>query len=214
MTKDIQSRMSNKPINKDMSFQIHHQGDTYQCWAYSTTTMIRHSWKFTLDQMEEAVNNGTWTDDDADKFDYNEEMEVRESSEFYLEIRNLMMMIIIPKRIHKKDPEQGAYLRASIVRVSLFYTLNDFYFDDQANHHYQQATERRHASERVRSPAIAQGCGGEKQQAQDGKHRVRNTGATEGLQHKAVVDQPHQHQNKAWGQQANRSQKTHRRQGC
>ena len=121
MTKDIQSRW--KPINKDLSFQVHDQGDSYQCWAYSTTTMIRHSWKYTLDQMKEAVNNGTWTgkwiDEDEDEFDYNREMKERESSELYLEIRNLMMMIIIPKRIHKKDAEQGAYLRASIVRVSL-----------------------------------------------------------------------------------------------
>ena len=130
MTKDIQSRMSNQPINKDLSIQVHDQSTTYQCWAYSTTTMIRHSWKFTLDQMREAVNNGIWPGKGEDgygretKFDYNKEMKGRESSELYLEIRNLMMMIIIPKRIHKKDPEQGAYLRASIVRVSLFYTVN------------------------------------------------------------------------------------------
>ena len=129
MTKDIQSRMSNRPINKDLSFQIHHQGDTYQCWAYSTTTMIRHTWKFTLDQMKEAVHNGTWTGYYADKFDYNKAMDERESSEFYLEIRNLMMMIIIPKRIHKKDPEQGAYLRAAIVRVSLVCILSKTYLN-------------------------------------------------------------------------------------
>ena len=75
--------------------------------------------------MDEAVDNGTWTGKGKDwkgdewTFDYNKEMKERESSEFYLEIRNLMMMIIIPKRIHKKDAEQGAYLKASIVRVSL-----------------------------------------------------------------------------------------------
>ena len=68
--------------------------------------------------MREAVNNGTWTGYNR-YFDYDKEKKERESSELYLEIRNLMMMIIIPKRIHKKDPEQGAYLRASIVRVSL-----------------------------------------------------------------------------------------------
>ena len=133
MTKDIQSRMSIQPINKDLSVQVHDQGTTYQCWAYSTTTMIRHSWKFTLDQMKEAVNNGTWDGkgkislvlyDYQGIFDYNKEMKKRESNEFYLEIRNLMMMIIIPKRIHKKDSKQGAYLRASIVRVSLVHTLS------------------------------------------------------------------------------------------
>ena len=128
MTKDIQSKW--KPINKDLTFRIHDQGTSYQCWAYSTTTMIRHSWKFTLEQMKEAVNNGTWTGGSSlNKFDYNKEMQIRESSELYLEIRNLMMMIIIPKRIHKKDSEQGAYLRASIVRVSLVNTLTDSHFN-------------------------------------------------------------------------------------
>ena len=84
--------------------------------------------------MRDAVDNGTWTGKGKEfgrewEFDYNFEMKKRVSSEFYLEIRNLMMMIIIPKRIHKKDTEQQAYLRASIVRVSLFYTLTDFYLN-------------------------------------------------------------------------------------
>ena len=76
--------------------------------------------------MNQAVNNGTWTGKGmtggpmiGDQFDYNKEMQERESSDLYLEIRNLMMMLIIPKRIHKKDSKQGAYLKASIVRVSL-----------------------------------------------------------------------------------------------
>ena len=56
-------------------------------------------------------------------------MKESESSKLYLEIRNLMMMIIIPKRIHKKDSEQGAYLRSSIVRVSLVYNLSDTYLN-------------------------------------------------------------------------------------
>ena len=74
--------------------------------------------------MREAVNNGTWDGKNrytGGDFNYNEAMKERESSELYLEIRNLMMMIIIPKRIHKKDSEQAAYLRASIVRVSLLF---------------------------------------------------------------------------------------------
>ena len=69
--------------------------------------------------MNQAKLNGTWTDNFADNFDYNKEMRESESSDQYLEIRNLMMMIIIPKRIHVKDKGQGAYLKASIVRVSL-----------------------------------------------------------------------------------------------
>ena len=66
---------------------------------------------------------------------------------------------------------------------------------------------------RLDSPAIPKGCGGKEQQAKNRKHWVGNTGATEGLKDEAAVDYPHQHQNKAWGQQANRRQKTHRRAG-
>ena len=39
---------------------IHDQGSTHMCWAYSTTTSIRNTWKRTLKQMDEAKNNGTW----------------------------------------------------------------------------------------------------------------------------------------------------------
>ena len=119
-TKDIQHTWN--PINQDLSCHIHDQEGTYQCWAHSVTTMIRQSWKYTLNQMKEALNSkssdGSGTLSNSDVFDYDKEMKRRESSELYLEIRNLMMMIIIPKRIDKKDEEQKAYLRASIVRVS------------------------------------------------------------------------------------------------
>ena len=83
--------------------------------------MIRNTWKFTLLQMEQAKING-WkpTDKRGDpiNFDYNVEMSIRESSDTFLEIRNLLLMMVLPKRIHKKDNFQSAYLRAAIARVS------------------------------------------------------------------------------------------------
>jgi len=54
------------------------------CWAYSTTIMIRNTWKFTLLQMEQAVKNGTWDGNEGD-FDYIAEMSIRESSSTFLE---------------------------------------------------------------------------------------------------------------------------------
>ena len=105
-------------MNIELSGQVHDQGTTYQCWAYSTTSMLRRTWKDTLDQMREAEQNGTWKPPSGQPFDYKADMTQRESSDSFLEMRNLLMMLVIPKRIHKKDAEQAAYLRAAIVRVS------------------------------------------------------------------------------------------------
>ena len=90
------------------------------CWAYSTTSMIRNTWKFTLLQMEQAKINGTWNTGKygSDEFDYKAEMSIRESSSTFLEIRNLLLMMVLPKRINEKDSLQSAYLRAAIARVS------------------------------------------------------------------------------------------------
>ena len=104
-----------------MSQMIHDQGSTYMCWAFSTTTSIRNTWKRTLKQMDEAMKNGTWRGSKASQFFYSTELTDLKSSSTFLEIRNLMLMIIIPKRIHIKDSEQSAYVRAAFARVS--YTL-------------------------------------------------------------------------------------------
>ena len=85
--------------------------------------------------------------------------------------------------------------------------------DDHSDQHHQQSAKRRHSPKRRDSPAIPKGCGGKEKQAKKRQHWVGNTGATEGLKDEAAVDQPHQNQNEAWGQQANRRQKTHRRAG-
>ena len=86
------------------------------CWAYSITTMIRNTWIRTLNMMEQARASGAWNVQ-LDPFNLNSEMALRESSETFLEIRNLMLMTVIPKRIHVKDHLQSAYLKAAIVRV-------------------------------------------------------------------------------------------------
>ena len=105
---------------------VHDQGTTFMCWAYSTTTMIRNTWKFTLLQIEQAIKNGLWDGKHRKgDFDFNAEMSIRESSSTFLEIRNLLLMMVLPKRIHAKDNLQSAYLRAAIVRVSYSLQLID-----------------------------------------------------------------------------------------
>ena len=103
-----------------MSKVVHDQGSTYMCWAYSIATMIRNTWIRTLQLMEQARASGAWIAQHAFQlapFDLNSEMALRESLETFLEIRNLMLMTVIPKRIHIKDDLQSAYLKTAIVRV-------------------------------------------------------------------------------------------------
>ena len=73
--------------------------------------------------MEEAINNGLWTGEGATEFDLNSELARTESSEMFLEIRNLLMMTIIPKKMAKKDNLQSAYLKAAISRVKLNFKI-------------------------------------------------------------------------------------------
>ena len=70
--------------------------------------------------MEEAKNNGTWEGKHwSGDFDLSSELASTESSEMFLEIRNLLMMTIIPKKMNKKDNLQSAYLKAAISRVKI-----------------------------------------------------------------------------------------------
>ena len=42
--------------------------------------------------------------------------------ETHHKIRNLIAMILLPKKLHKNDESQAAFLRAAISRVSSIYT--------------------------------------------------------------------------------------------
>jgi len=83
--------------------------------------------------MEEAKNNGTWIQAKYSngsykggiEFDLNSELALTEKSEMFLEIRNLLMMTIIPKKMDIKDNRQSAYLKAAVSRVKI---ISKFYF--------------------------------------------------------------------------------------
>ena len=40
------------------------------------------------------------------------------SEKTHAEIRNLLMMVLLPKKLHTDDETQGAFLRAAVSRVS------------------------------------------------------------------------------------------------
>ena len=41
--------------------------------------------------------------------------------EVHVELRNLLMMVLVPKPLHEDGPRQAAYLRATVSRVRLNY---------------------------------------------------------------------------------------------
>ena len=53
---------------------------------------------------------------------YKKELAELRSLENFLQLRNLMLMTIIPKKLSAVDHEQSAYLRAAISRVSPNFT--------------------------------------------------------------------------------------------
>ena len=48
--------------------------------------------------------------------------------EVHREIRNLIAMILVPKKLHVNDDSQAAYLRAAVSRVSHYKQEFDLYF--------------------------------------------------------------------------------------
>ena len=74
--------------------------------------------------MVDAINNGAWDgkDEDGDVVfndeTYLEELKYIRSNEVFVEMRNSMLMTIVPKKMTQKDVGQAAYLRAAISRVS------------------------------------------------------------------------------------------------
>ena len=55
----------------------------------------------------------------------------------HVELRNLILMILLPKKLHVDDSSQGAYLRAAVSRVSFHFFIFILFFilDCQSNRH-------------------------------------------------------------------------------
>ena len=68
--------------------------------------------------MNEAKKNGTWTGSGSDDFEVAAEWALIESKDLFLEIRNLLMLTIVPKRMTIKDNLQSAFLKAAVSRVN------------------------------------------------------------------------------------------------
>ena len=90
---------------------LNFSGGSYLCWAYSCASMLRASIKILIKKLFEAG-----------KIDNNQKEKCFEyitSAENHHKIRNLIAMILVPKKLHKNDKSQAAYLKAAVSRVGL-----------------------------------------------------------------------------------------------
>ena len=85
-------------------------GPTYLCWAFSCASMLRASCTILIKKLYEAGKiSGTRKQQCLDLIT---------SERNHEKIRNLIAMILLPKKLHKSDESQSAFLRAAVSRVS------------------------------------------------------------------------------------------------
>ena len=84
--------------------------DAYTCWAFSCASMLRTSTKLFIRRCHEIGLIG-----EAKK---NQCLDYISEEKVHVELRNLIMMILLPKKLHVDDKSQAAFLRAAVSRVS------------------------------------------------------------------------------------------------
>lgn len=97
--------------NSLISADMRDQGSSsYTCWAYSCATMIRTSCHILLRHL---YNTG-----EIDKVSLDLAILQLQKDRVHVELRNLIMMLLVPKKLHTDGEHQGAFLRAAVSRVS------------------------------------------------------------------------------------------------
>ena len=100
---------------------------SYVCWAYSCATMIRAECTRLIKYL---FQNGKINEEKKKNC-----LEYINGEKIHKEIRNLIMMILLPKRLHFDGAHQAAFLRAAVSRVrKLIIILNLlFILDGKSN---------------------------------------------------------------------------------
>ena len=95
------------------SFQSfnHVLGSSFLCWAFSCASMLRASCSILIKKLFEAGKI-----DETTKLKC---LEYINEPDYHRKIRNLISMILVPKKLHMNDDSQAAYLKAAVSRVSL-----------------------------------------------------------------------------------------------
>ena len=90
----------------------------YVCWAFSCATMVRTECR--------RLINYLFIRGKINEFKKNECLEYINKEDTHKEIRNLVMMLLLPKRLHFDGAHQAAFLRAAVSRVKLQFFFNYF----------------------------------------------------------------------------------------
>ena len=109
--------------------QLLHSGSSaYTCWAFSCASMLRTSCKLLIQRCHELGL--------ISKIKMDRCTEYISEEEVHVEIRNLIMMILLPKKLHVDDSSQAAFLRAAVSRVNWYqYSALTVNLDCQSNCH-------------------------------------------------------------------------------
>ena len=95
--------------------------NAFTCWAFSCASMLRVSCLRLIRQCHEL------------SIIYDEQKrnceEFISSEAVHVHIRNLTMMILLPRKLHMDDDTQGAYLRAAVSRVNNWKLIHPFTLD-------------------------------------------------------------------------------------
>ena len=84
---------------------------SFVCWAYSCATMIRTECNRLIEHL--FVN---------EKIDEEKKNELKQNinqENVHIKIRNLLMFVLLPKKLHFDGNHQAAFLRAAVSRVCL-----------------------------------------------------------------------------------------------
>ena len=108
-TTNIQ-KMHSTLLNSKVSKNIRNQGESFFCWAFATSTMLRQSLNSFIKDLINFKNK-------------NEALEKLNSDDFHRQLRNELIMIPIPKILSNEYNEeaplsQGHYLDMALERVS------------------------------------------------------------------------------------------------
>ena len=104
---DMMQTQGKVDLSYDLRFAL---GSTYLCWAFSCASMLRSSCAKLIKQLFEARK--------ITKRRKAYCIEYIRSQNVHKKIRNLIAMILLPKKLHRNDNSQAAYLRAAVSRVS------------------------------------------------------------------------------------------------
>lgn len=97
--------------NSILSDRVHSQAGSFKCWAFSSASMLHVS---CIRLIRECANLRRITENTRTRL----ENEINHDVQFHVHCRNLIMMVVLPKPIHRDTYRQSEFLKTAVSRVS------------------------------------------------------------------------------------------------